>query len=123
MVSENTLAKLDDQNLAVYVVWVKVMAADSQAAAMQSRSEVKDPRARHFWSADLTLAKAFGRTLTLPLARDLAWDVYLAFSPNTAFGEVVPAPEQWFHQLGLDERHLGDGSRLTSSLLDLLDAD
>lgn len=123
MARQKSLDLLDDDGLAVYVVWLPVLPGDDRQAAEKATAEIDDPRARHFWAADQTLGLAFGRTLPLPLARDLAWDIYLTFPAAARFEERVPAPERWFHQLGMDERYLGDGAGLTGALLDLLDAD
>jgi hypothetical protein len=71
---------------------------------------------RHYWDGEQKLGRAYGRVVELPRGRKLAWDVYFAFAPGTTWSAAPPAPADWAHQLGLDERHLGDGERLLESL-------
>ena len=122
MVLENVLNEIDSEQLAVYVVWIPVLAGDSLAAAEKAAlTEVADMRATHFWDGDQNLGRAYGKALELPNGRDLAWDIYFTYAAGQEWGETVPAPADWSHQLGLDERHLKDGTRILESLEALLE--
>jgi len=118
VVSERVLDELPDEQLAVYVVWMPVLASDDRDAALESRSLVSDPRARHFWDLDQSLGRALGRSLDLPRGGNLAWDMYLVFEPEATWGDAPPEPTFWNHQLGFDDRSLGDGSALREALED-----
>ncbi len=119
MVQDNVLAKLNNDNLRVYVVWTPVLREDNRTAAGQSVAQITDSRAVHFWDEDKSLGLSFGKLVTLPRQRELAWDVYLVFDEQSEWTETPPKPAAWMHQLGLDERLL-DGDKLRESVEKLL---
>ncbi len=99
-------AELRDRQLAVYVLWVPISKLDTRARAEKAAALVSDPRVRHFWTADLEIAKAFAGPLGL--AHGPAWDVYLVYRPGVQWQAGVPAPDTYMHRLGDDlprERH------------------
>jgi hypothetical protein len=125
VVLENVLARIDSENLAVHVVWTPVLKADDYESAKKAPPLLDDPRTSHYWDGDQSLGLAYGHLLELPRGRELAWDIYFAYAAGVTWGDTVPAPSDWVHQLGRDERHLGDGSGLrkaVESLLEKLDA-
>ncbi len=119
MVQDNVLAKLDNDNLRVYVVWTPVLREDNRTAAGQSVAYITDTRAVHFWDEDKSLGLSFGKLVTLPRQRELAWDVYFVFGKDAVWIESPPTPADWMHQLGVDER-LFDGDKLRASVEKLL---
>ncbi len=119
MVQKSVLDKLNNDNLRVYVVWSPVLREDNRTAAGQSVAHITDSRAVHFWDEDKILGLAFGKLVTLPRQRELAWDVYLVFDEQSEWTETPPKPTEWMHQLGLDERLL-DGDKLRESVEKLL---
>ncbi len=119
MVQDNVLAKLDNDNLRVYVVWTPVLREDNRTAAGQSVAYITDTRAVHFWDEDKSLGLSFGKLVTLPRQRELAWDVYFVFGKDAEWTESPPTPADWMHQLGVDER-LFDGDKLRATVEKLL---
>jgi len=93
------LEAIEDASLRAYVVWVPVLPADLSAAAREASSLVPDKRASHFWDAQGTLARTFGRVLDLPSGCP-AWDVYLTYPPGITWEQEPPRPPYWQHQLG-----------------------
>lgn len=120
MVVDSVLEKIPSEDLAVHVVWTPVLQADDFESARQAASLIPDPRAIHYWDEDQSLGLAYGRELELPRGRELAWDIYFAYAAGVEWGEHVPPPGDWAHQLGRDERHLGDGSGLRAAVEALL---
>ena len=116
---DNILAKLSSDNLRVYVVWTPVLREDNRTAAGQSIAQITDSRAVHFWDEDKSLGLSFGKLVTLPRQRELAWDVYFVFDEQSEWTETPPKPTDWMHQLGTDERLL-DGDKLRESVEALL---
>ena len=116
MVLESVLEKLPSRELSIHVVWTPVLRSDDFDAAKRARSLIPDPRAVHYWDGDQDLGLAYGKVLDLPRGRQLAWDIYFAYGEGVEWGEIVPQPTDWVHQLGMDERHLGDGSNLRTSV-------
>ena len=52
---------------------------DNRTLAGQSVAYITDRRATHFWDEDKSLVVSFGKLVTLPRQRELAWDVYSVF--------------------------------------------
>ncbi len=110
MVQESVLERIDSKDLAVHVVWTPVLESDDQEAAVASRKDLlTDPRTIHYWDGDQDVGLLYGKLLALPSGRVLAWDIYFVFRPETWWNEAAPLPADWVHQLGRDERHLGEG--------------
>ncbi len=119
MVQDKILASLNSDNVRVYVVWTPVLREDNRTAAGQSVAYITDTRAVHFWDEDKSLGRSFGKLVTLPRQRELAWDVYFVFGTDAVWTESPPTPADWMHQLGVDER-LFDGDKLRASVEKLL---
>ena len=120
MVLDSVLAKLPSENLVIHVVWTPVLGADDYESAKEAVSLIPDPRAIHYWDGDQVLGLAYGRTVELPRGRELAWDIYFTYEAGVEWGDEVPPPTEWAHQLGRDARHLGDGAGLRSAVEELL---
>jgi len=122
VVLENVLNEIDDEELEVYVVWIPVLAGDSLAEAEKAAlTEVADDRVTHFWDGKQNLGRAYGKALEMPNGRDLAWDIYFTYAAGQQWGETLPDPADWSHQLGFDDRYLRDGARILESLEALLE--
>ncbi len=123
MVQENVLEKVGSSEMVVHVVWTPVLGSDSYEAAVgSSRKFLQDPRSIHYWDGERHLGLLYGKVLALPEGHSLAWDIYLAFEAGIEWGEEAPVPTEWVHQLGRDDRHLGDGERYRRVVEDLLSA-
>ena len=121
MVQSELLEKIGDDRLTVHVVWTPVLQNDNRDAATVSQDLIPDPRATHYWDGDMVLGAAYGESVALPSGRDFAWDIYFAYDHGVQWGEAVPMPVDFAHQLGRDDRHLGDGSRLRAIIQELID--
>lgn len=121
MVQQAILEKLPSEKLKVYAVWTPVLKEDDRQAAVQATALLPDERVVHLWDADKSLGHIFGKVVTLPRDRTLAWDVYFAFARGAKWGHQPPQPAEWMHQLGIDER-LFDGDKLRASVEKLLRA-
>jgi hypothetical protein len=120
VVLENVLKKVTSERLAVHVVWMPVLRSDDLDSAREARALIPDPRVAHYWDPEQSVGLAFGRVVDMPRGRELAWDIYFAFGTGMTWGDVPPAPDAWAHQLGLDDRHLGEGSGLRAAVEELL---
>ena len=116
------LEKIEDEDLAIHVVWTPVLSPDNREAALEARGYIQDPRAKHYWDGTQSLGLAYGKTVSLPNGRELAWDIYFAFERGKEWGKDLPDPDDWVHQLGRDDKHLGDGSGLRTAVQKLLSA-
>lgn len=120
MVSENVLAKIPSKDLAVHVVWTPVLGSDNEQEAIQADHLFPDRRATFYWDGAQDLGLSYGRTIELPRGRQFAWDIYFVYGPDVEWKEAVPLPTEWNHQLGDDDRLLGDGSKLRTAIENLL---
>ena len=120
MVLENVLEQVSSDDLAIHVVWMPVLPSDNLDAAREAPDFIPDPRAKHYWNGDQNLGKVYGKTVTLPSGRELAWDIYFVFDAGIEWGDEAPVPSDWVHQLGMDKQHLGDGGTLRASVERLL---
>ena len=96
-----------------------VLQSDNASAGKKAEPLLPDPRVVHYWDDDNSLGKLYGRSLTLPRGRQLAWDIYFVYAPGVRWDDEPPPPTEWMHQLGTDERHLS-GGKLRKTILELL---
>jgi len=122
VVLEQVLNKIDNENLAVHVVWTPVLASDRETSVNAARKIFDgDDRVEQYWDGGQFLGKMYGRIVKLPRGRDLAWDIYFMFDRGTTWAAAAPPPPpaDWQHQLGMDERRL-NGDKLRASIEQLL---
>lgn len=123
MVLEKALEKIDSDNLAVYAVWTPVLQSDQRSSVDKARKLfASDPRVVQYWDGNQSLGKAYGKVVKLPRGRSLAWDIYFVFEAGITWDDTPPgppAPTDWQHQLGNDERRL-DGDKLRESILSIM---
>ncbi len=81
------------------VIWIDRLPSDDEGAARRAHALLDDPRVSHFHDPDQHAGRAWAEVLGL---RDVAWDVYLLFDRRAEWGDTVPVPREWFHQLGDD---------------------
>ncbi len=119
MVHENVLKQVLSDDLFVIAVWMPVLGSDNAEAGKKAEPLLPDPRVTHYWDPDNSLGKLYGRQVTLPRGRQLAWDIYFVYAPGVRWEDEPPEPTAWMHQLGRDERHL-NGDTLRGTILALL---
>lgn len=116
MVQDEVLSKVRNKKLAVFVVWARVLPDDSEQTATEAAKLITDKRAKQFYDGAWASGLPFARTVTLPMKHKRAWDIYFAYDAGLTWGEIPPKPTFWAHQLGYDERCLGDGKGLREAV-------
>jgi hypothetical protein len=119
-VQEKVLAKIRSDKLRAFVVWTPRYPGDNRAKALAATKLIPDERSIHFWDGGGRLGRQYGKLLKLPGGRTFAWDVYFVLDKRASWGESPPAPTEWMHQLGEDNRRL-DGAKLSQVTLRLLE--
>lgn len=112
------MAKVADDELAVFVVWSSQLGA-REGNVPPAAELMPDRRARHFWDAGRRVGAAFAASFGLD---EPAWDVWMLFDRDARWGEQgVPQPAWWEHQLGgLPRDRRLDPQRLATKAADLL---
>jgi hypothetical protein len=117
VVQKQALARTDDENLKVYVVWISRFPGDSLKAAEAATRLVSDKRARHFWDGTGAVGKLYGNAVELPQGKKFAWDIYFVFEPQVEWKADPPTPAFWMHQLGGPETgNLLDGVKFRDAI-------
>lgn len=113
------LETIDDERLRVYVVWEPMLPGDSQKVAKGAMRLLPDSRVTHFWIGNQTIAKAFKKALGFK--ERMAWDVYIAYSAKTIWGDDLPIHSTFMHQLrGVPPENFLDGNDLAKQMQELL---
>ena len=97
------LGALEARDLRAYYVWLPILPTDTEAAAETASAAFNDPRASHYWDADLALARHLAAALGITAEHasigtqvGVAWDVYLAYGRSE---KAIEQPDFWMHQL------------------------
>ena len=94
------LAKIPDEGLRTYVVWVPTNRGLERDVANATK-EVWDPRARHYWDADGWLMRTYKDVLGGFPFDPVVWDTFLLYAPTARWDDAPPPkPAYWMHQLG-----------------------
>ena len=70
---------------------------DNEEAAKRSTRIIKDQRVRQYYDPQRMAGKAIAESLGAP--GQVAWDMYLFYSRDIEWGESLPVPFDWAHQL------------------------
>ena len=91
------LAKNTTEDLAVFVIWLKVLEKDDESAVDEAMQKIADPRVQHFWdperllNAQLLDAIAFDVQLRL-------YDIFLLYDGSAQWEKRLPRPGFWMHE-------------------------
>lgn len=120
-VQTKVLERVGSPDLRAYAVWVPILLPDVEVSVPSATRRMKDPRVTHFWDGDAEVVRA-GAAL-LRLGDKPAWDVYLVFDRDARWGEQLPAPAYWMHQINLDPERTLDGDEFRREVTRLLPND
>jgi len=117
-VQETTLAKVNDPNLRVYVVWTPMLAPDFEFTVKRATTRVPDARATHYWDRNGQLSKDYAGVMQLSSGMK-AWDVYLVYGRDAEWKDAPPSPLYFMDKIGLG--HDLDGDKLAVEVKKLLE--
>ena len=92
------LSGFPDADLAVSLVWAHMLPLDSGLAARLVAGTMRDGRVRHFYDPSNRMGQAVAEGLGHP--GKVAWDIYLFYGTEVQWGDGLPTPAYWAHQLG-----------------------
>ena len=84
-------------DISVVIVWIKMLAGDSEITAEKSAGTFSDSQVRQFYDPDQHCGKAIANSVGWQ--GKIAWDIYLFYTPGSEWIKSPPAPVDWIHQL------------------------
>ncbi len=96
-ISSDVLDNVKGGDLRVYAVWESILRTDNAPAALTAAALVSDPRATHFWATSPAAGTKFQSVLGV--GSRAVWNVYLVYPPGVVWGDDVPAPSFFMHQM------------------------
>lgn len=104
-------------DIAIIIVWIDMLAADSEETGDASARIFHDTRVRQFHDPNRYLGKIVAESLG---GRDaIAWDTYLFYAKGSEWKEDMPALLDWAHQLDdpwIDPDHFAGDDDLPARL-------
>ena len=121
MVQQQVLDTVDAKNVRVYAIWEPILRNDNHDSALQAPKLIPDARATHYWIDGHAVGELFQSAIRLK--SEPAWDVYLVYAAGVVWGDDVPVPDYFQHQLGgrLPKELRLDGEALAQRIQAMLD--
>jgi len=104
-------------DVSVSIVWTHMLPLDNRFTARRQAAKIADARVRHFHDPHKRMGRALGESLGAP--GKTWWDVYLFYAAGSEWGDQLPVPARWAHQLSepwADPTHLQRGDDLIAQL-------
>jgi hypothetical protein len=124
-VQKTFIDRFPQAEIKLLIVWLKMYAADSLGAVSKgSRLFQNDPRVTQFYDpkklSGVEIATGLGAQ-----AGEIAWDVYLFYDGQSEWGDLLPHPVDWVHQLRgsswAEPGRLFQGEQLTLKLQEIME--
>lgn len=108
-------------NIAIIIVWIDMLAGDSENTAKLSAKMFEEHQVRQFHDSNGLVGKTIAESLGASNAT--AWDTYLIYDKGSEWQEHVSAPLYWVHQLDdpwADPDHFAWGDDLLTRLREIV---
>jgi hypothetical protein len=124
-VQQSILDSYPDEDIQVILIWIRMYEVDTiEASQLAANQFCTDTRVIHFYDPGQllgrTIAERFGAE-----AGKVAWDIYLFYDGDEKWGERVPLPLDWAHQLlessWADPARLHRGDKLVKKLQEIME--
>ena len=114
MVQGSIIEGFPHADISVSIVWIDMLAEDTEAGVESPALIVDDPRVRHFRDP----ARRSGQAIAASLGwKDyVAWDIYLFYEVGSMWLDGPPSPAHFAHQLPRDSTHFRTGDDLVREL-------
>jgi hypothetical protein len=109
------LSRIENPEFRCYFVWLPVLPADSEPAAVYNEAALKARRGRHYWDSEKRFSERIAAAMDVPLA----WDMYLLYPRGDV---TIDQPTFWMHQIDTDKAPRLDVDVLAERALGLLGA-
>lgn len=122
-VQKAVIEKMKDKNISVIIVWTNMLKADDQSSASRAASLFRDPSIIQFFDSENKFGDLVAQRLNPKGVK--AWDIYMFFDQEADWGQNLPKPFEYAHQLNLaihpwaDDSKYFCGSNLTKRLTEI----
>lgn len=97
MVREDVFEDYPNADISGSIIWIPILEKDNLNAALPSTKTLNDKRVHHFYDDRKIAGKIIADSVGWK--GNVAWDIYLFYSPNVKWAESLPEPNFWVHQL------------------------
>lgn len=91
------LAKNKTDDLEVFIVWLKVLQKDDEAAVAEAMQKISDPRVHHFWDPERVLNAQLLDAIMFDVKLRL-YDIFLLYDGAALWEKRLPRPGYWMHE-------------------------
>jgi hypothetical protein len=116
-VQEAIIDGFPQADIAVSLVWIRMLPLDNKATARYRALSLRDTRIRHFYDPHKRVGKAFAQAFGV--VGKVAWDMYMFFPVGVEWVGLPPMPAVYAHQLiadWIDPARYFRGDELTKEL-------
>ena len=91
------LEKNPKADVAVLMIWLKIMDKDDEAAVATAAKHLNDPRITHYWDPGSVLNAQLLDAVTFDVNLRL-YDVFLLYDKKAVWEKRLPRPGYWMHE-------------------------
>jgi hypothetical protein len=91
------MEKNPQKEIAVFIVWLKVLDTDNEDAVVAAMKRVPDPRAHHYWDPQRVLNAQLLDAIMFDVNVRL-YDVFLLYDAEARWEKRLPRPGYWMHE-------------------------
>lgn len=94
---KSVLAKLDSPDIAVHLVWSKVLAPDDREVAAKAAKLLTDARIHQYWDPKRLFNAQILDAIMFPVQVRI-YDVFLLYDRGATWAKTLPRPGYWMHE-------------------------
>jgi len=91
------LAKNPEADLAVFVVWLKVLQNDEEFTLDEAMQKISDARVQHFWDPERVLNAQLLDAVMFDVQVRL-YDIFMLYDGSVQWEKRLPRPGYWMHE-------------------------
>ena len=96
-VQKTVIERMAEKNISVIIVWTNMLKADDKENAYKAASMFKDPSIVQYFDAENKFGDLVAKRLNAK--GEKAWDIYMFFDKEDQWGNSIPRPFDYAHQL------------------------
>jgi hypothetical protein len=92
------MEKDPQKNIAVFIVWLKVLETDNEDAAVAAMKRIPDPRVQHYWDPQRVLNAQLLDAIMFDVNLRI-YDIFLLYDGEARWEKRLPRPGYWMHEI------------------------